>query len=228
MWKIQWTDDEVYSVRLIGSEILVHKYNAFGWLFFNVEFYYFILNFHPFYLMRCISRYGRAILLTRKGNWIGGVGGGEEEGGRGLIRVTLCDPVLFCWVVWCLYKNRKKPRIFYFLLFSKMKPHSDFFCFFCIFIYWFFIWMLNCNTSTILSLVKYWHHGRKPVSSFVFWSYRLGMELLQENWEVQKKNLYFSLPFLNASAYPGWYATDPTPTPLPLRVSKMCQAWNKF
>uniref|UniRef100_A0A914ZN92 Translation initiation factor beta propellor-like domain-containing protein n=1 Tax=Parascaris univalens TaxID=6257 RepID=A0A914ZN92_PARUN len=29
MWRIQWTDDEVYSVRLIGSEILVHKYNAF-------------------------------------------------------------------------------------------------------------------------------------------------------------------------------------------------------
>ncbi|VDK19549.1 unnamed protein product [Anisakis simplex] len=29
-WKIQWTDDEVYSIRLCGSEILVHKYNAFG------------------------------------------------------------------------------------------------------------------------------------------------------------------------------------------------------
>lgn len=29
-WKIQWTDDEVYSVRLVGSEILVHKYNSYG------------------------------------------------------------------------------------------------------------------------------------------------------------------------------------------------------
>ncbi|KHN84560.1 Eukaryotic translation initiation factor 2A [Toxocara canis] len=28
-WKIQWTDDEVYSVRLVGSELLVHKYNSF-------------------------------------------------------------------------------------------------------------------------------------------------------------------------------------------------------
>ncbi|VDN33019.1 unnamed protein product, partial [Gongylonema pulchrum] len=28
-WKIQWTDDEVYSVRLVGSEILVHKYNSY-------------------------------------------------------------------------------------------------------------------------------------------------------------------------------------------------------
>uniref|UniRef100_A0A915Q122 Eukaryotic translation initiation factor 2A n=1 Tax=Setaria digitata TaxID=48799 RepID=A0A915Q122_9BILA len=29
-WKIQWTDDEVYSVRLVGSEILIHKYNSYG------------------------------------------------------------------------------------------------------------------------------------------------------------------------------------------------------
>lgn len=29
-WRIQWTDDEVYSVRLIGSEILIHKYNSFA------------------------------------------------------------------------------------------------------------------------------------------------------------------------------------------------------
>ncbi|KAL3990381.1 Eukaryotic translation initiation factor eIF2A family protein [Acanthocheilonema viteae] len=28
-WKIQWTDDEVYSVRLVGSEILIHKYNSY-------------------------------------------------------------------------------------------------------------------------------------------------------------------------------------------------------
>lgn len=28
-WRIQWTDDEVYSVRLIGSEILIHKYNNY-------------------------------------------------------------------------------------------------------------------------------------------------------------------------------------------------------
>ncbi|CAG9534655.1 unnamed protein product [Cercopithifilaria johnstoni] len=28
-WKIQWTDDEVYSIRLVGSEILIHKYNSY-------------------------------------------------------------------------------------------------------------------------------------------------------------------------------------------------------
>uniref|UniRef100_A0A0N5AT36 Eukaryotic translation initiation factor 2A n=1 Tax=Syphacia muris TaxID=451379 RepID=A0A0N5AT36_9BILA len=28
-WRIQWTDDEVYSMRLVGSELFVHKYNSF-------------------------------------------------------------------------------------------------------------------------------------------------------------------------------------------------------
>ncbi|VDD86364.1 unnamed protein product [Enterobius vermicularis] len=28
-WKIQWTDDEVYSMRMAGSEIFIHKYNSF-------------------------------------------------------------------------------------------------------------------------------------------------------------------------------------------------------
>ncbi|VDN07119.1 unnamed protein product [Thelazia callipaeda] len=28
-WHIQWTDDEIYLVRLVGSEIFIHKYNCF-------------------------------------------------------------------------------------------------------------------------------------------------------------------------------------------------------